>query len=236
MKPENDSEIELRHVRLERKAKTQISSDDGQGWAVSYSDMLMVLMSFFVIYFSFDDKQKESLVSKIAIEMRAKAGNSTKDLPSVAGSFSETEPQTAKHATPKISDIVEKLRAESISSEVSVDSDQLTIHLSDQVYASRQFAINKAIQMELGIILDTLSPFKEHVRITFIGHTDDSILQSQSKYLSNNLDLSSLRASRAISFAVGRGFDPRNLAIEAVASNVRNTRSLSIKVVPTSDN
>jgi flagellar motor protein MotB len=131
-----------------------------------------------------------------------------------------------------VAEIAEKLRSNSISSVLSPDADQLTIHLSDQVYASRQFAINNEIEVELGLLLDTLSPFKDRVRITFIGHSDNAPLQVQDRYLSSNLDLSSLRASRATSFAVGRGFDIRKLAIEAVGLDLRNSRTLSIKVVP----
>ena len=68
------AESYLRQVRIERRSKAQIASEDMQSWAVSYSDMLMVLMSFFVIFFSFEDKKRDDLVSQISLEMQAKSG------------------------------------------------------------------------------------------------------------------------------------------------------------------
>lgn len=42
--------------------------DEGHGWAVSYSDLLMVLMSFFIIFFSYNDKDKDKPPSDVLQE------------------------------------------------------------------------------------------------------------------------------------------------------------------------
>ena len=51
-----------------------IHVDEGHGWAVSYSDLLMVLMSFFIIFFSFNDKDKEKPPSDVLQEFAFSLG------------------------------------------------------------------------------------------------------------------------------------------------------------------
>ncbi|RYZ56260.1 MAG: hypothetical protein EOP07_12820, partial [Proteobacteria bacterium] len=61
----------LRHVRIEHK-KAQLSAEDSASWAVSYSDMLMVLMSFFIIFFSYDESKRSTILSELSTEMNGK--------------------------------------------------------------------------------------------------------------------------------------------------------------------
>jgi len=44
------------------------------------------------------------------------------------------------------------------------------------------------------------------------------------------MDLSALRASRALAYAIEQGFDRRFISIEAFAENERNARTLSLKI------
>lgn len=233
MQPKDNFDVDakIRHVRVEHRESTQILAEDNQGWAVSYSDMLMVLMSFFVIFFSFENEEKDSLFTKITLEMGARAGVSTGGGTAISGSGSSAT-LPAGSLEGGISQIADDL-SDSISLQVSVASaEEMTIHLSDNIYASRQFAVNAALRRELDIILDILEPNKAQLRIAFIGHSDTAQISNPQKLLANNFDLSSLRASRAMSYAVAQGYDPKHLAIEASASNLRDTRSLSVRVSP----
>ncbi len=265
---EKEANKEVRHVRLERKPSTQLAADDGQNWAVSYADMLMVLMSFFVIFFSFEGKQKESLLSKLAIEMQAKSdkaivsapqgtentGGSNGGAAQQAGGSSTGEQtpqqaaqqqaaqqqaaqqqaaqQQAEQTEQTMNSISTQLEKQLFTVSKEANVEQLTVHLSDQIYGRRQFALNPKLENELNQIFEIVKPHKDKVRIIFIGHSDSLPLTASGSYLANNLDLSSLRASRAISYATSRGFDARNLSIAAVAANMRNSRSLSLKIVP----
>jgi flagellar motor protein MotB len=112
------------------------------------------------------------------------------------------------------------------------NTEQLTVNLSDQIYGLRQFALNPKLENELNQVFETIRPHKDKLRIIFIGHSDSLPLSAPDSHLANNLDLSSLRASRAISYATSQGFDARNLSIAAAAENLRNSRSLSLKIIP----
>src|SRR4051812_25435211 len=69
-----------------KKAKTHIAEEEASAyfWVVSYADMLMVLMSFFIIYFEMEtltkekEKQKSevkkpSTISELVMALRDKA-------------------------------------------------------------------------------------------------------------------------------------------------------------------
>jgi flagellar motor protein MotB len=250
LRPPKEVNKEIRHLRLERKASTQLTADDGQTWAVSYADMLMVLMSFFVIFFSFEGKQKESLLSKLSIEMQAKsdkvivnasqgaentganggAGGKSGGVSSMGG---QTSQQATQQKTEQImSSISTQLEKQLFTVSKEANTEQLTVNLSDQIYGLRQFALNPKLENELNQVFETIRPHKDKLRIIFIGHSDSLPLSAPDSHLANNLDLSSLRASRAISYATSQGFDARNLSIAAAAENLRNSRSLSLKIIP----
>lgn len=228
MKPHNnnqkiiDPRASVRHVRIEHK-RVELSTDDSQSWAVSYSDMLMVLMSFFVLFFSYDEKKRDSMISDIALDMKGKISQ-VADAP------------TSGHqdfSSPMITNVKASILSLPINAKLSEREESLTIQLSGGLYAPKQFDLTDNAKSEVTKILETLKPYNAKVRIVFIGHTDSSVFtNSKNKYLENNFDLSSLRASRAMSLAVETGFDPAFLAIEAAASNLRNSRTLSIKIEP----
>jgi flagellar motor protein MotB len=56
------------HFSYQRKS---LAHDHSEGWAVSYADFLMVLISFFVIYFNMNDKESSapSSLSKIVLSL-----------------------------------------------------------------------------------------------------------------------------------------------------------------------
>ena len=55
-------------VVVRRHRSMSDHGDADHGWAVSYSDLLMVLMSFFIIFFSFDNSKK-SVIDQITMSL-----------------------------------------------------------------------------------------------------------------------------------------------------------------------
>ncbi|MEY4066263.1 MAG: OmpA family [Pseudomonadota bacterium] len=56
--------------QIERRKSAAFATDDSQTWAVSYADMLMVLMSFFVLFFSTDKKNGQNMLDKVASHLK----------------------------------------------------------------------------------------------------------------------------------------------------------------------
>ena len=218
----------LRHIRVEQRPKSQLSSEENQNWAVSYSDMLMVLMSFFIIFFSFNEEHPEkNIIRQISSQMhhqKPETGSLEKSQP-----HKKTLPVTTENTS--LQNISIAFKQNNIELSNGNDQSSLTVHLKDQLYSKRQFVIEGQVKDELKKVLQILLPYKDKLQITLIGHSDQLALSNAGFYLASNLDLSSLRASRALSFAIEEGYDPSQLTIQAATDQSRNTRSLSIKVV-----
>jgi flagellar motor protein MotB len=249
---------EVRHVRVEHRPKSALNHDEGQNWAVSYSDLLMVLMSFFVIFFSFNDpkvedkKEQKNLLEKIAVEIQDQKITKVPQNknPPVAVAQKTEQNQTSEKISPnpkklpdeapvnpvaaKFSAISKTLKTNDIPNTLSQSSNTLTIDLPDNLYRQKEFIVNDKVQKYLVRILGILKRDASTLKITFIGHTDSNVISRPGLYLSNNTDLSSLRASRALSVAIKMGFDQNSLSSQGVQSSIRNTRSLSIKIEPKS--
>ncbi len=217
---------QVRHVRLERRPKAQISAEEGS-WAVSYSDMLMVLMSFFIIFFSFEDEKKENIISKIAKEMVPGLSAA-----SIADTPASTQDSASASAGVSAKQVVSSLEKLALKVDWSSESDSLIVHLSDQLFRARKFEITGDVQKELNQVLTIMAPHRSHIHIKFIGHSDQRALSHTNTYLSNNNDLSALRASRALTYAMQKGFLPGNMSIESLGATERNSRTLSLKITP----
>ena len=60
--------------RTEHIVEAEAVSEESNGWAISYSDLLMVLMSFFIIFFSYQEEKPQDLLSDLAISFNGKQG------------------------------------------------------------------------------------------------------------------------------------------------------------------
>jgi flagellar motor protein MotB len=236
---------DVRHVRLERRPKTQLSNDDSTAWAVSYSDMLMVLMSFFVLFFSFEESKRQSIVSQIAMDMHistekevakdaAAGGGGKGSYPGLGAGNSLIPPAplgvVAKGGPFTITDLMTSFEQASYKVSSNDKKDVLVVNLSDEIFGSRQFDLTGPVKKELNKALELLTPYKDQIKIVFIGHSDSDALTKTNRFMTNNIELSSLRASRALEYAAELGFDPAFLTVEAAASTLRNTRSVSIRI------
>ncbi|MFP5518874.1 MAG: flagellar motor protein MotB [Bdellovibrionia bacterium] len=214
-----------RKVRVDpTKGGTEVH-DDGHSWAVSYADFLMVLLSFFVIFFSVDQNKKETIIDQISnnTELKDAGGKSGKQLERTIASHSTLPAGIDKVATEVEGFFVEKM-----------DKNQkLFIYFDDNIYPPGKIDLPAKQVEKLKEILTTLQPFNDEINITFVGHTDESVVsKSKNFYLANNFDLSSLRATRALQQAVKAKFDPRHMYAQGVAEHTRGTRTLSLVISP----
>ena len=65
-------------ARVERDDEVTFHEDENAHlWAVSYSDFLMALLAFFILFFSMDDTKKDQLILNLAQEFSTKANMET---------------------------------------------------------------------------------------------------------------------------------------------------------------
>lgn len=254
--------------RVERTDDEFHVEEGGELWAVSYADFLMVLLSFFVIFYSSDKNNQSVLERVVAFSLNEKGSSSGplkgEEQPNLKkriyaptesefGSESTTIgkqftdvlhreqskgdnknrlPSSTHHAGQESGvPLVNQLQAIGVGVEFRDKAQKVVIHLPDDIYWSGQTLLKPKAQKSYEEVLEKLRPFKDHISLTLLGHTDDQpVVRSRSELLSNNFDLSSLRATKAVQTAVRFGFPPTHLAAKGAAEFERPTRSLSIIV------
>lgn len=224
--------------RIVRGEPGALEEGDNHLWAVSYSDLLMVLMSFFVIYFSFDDTPagKNNMLSIVA---------GLKGQPVVSVPQDSTDPTRTKEGGPLAGiangpgsgnftrgseqSFQEKLK--SLGVRIDAPGKMLILHMEPNIFLPGQYQMTPEIEKRLSELTAVLLPHKDEIDIVVVGHTDSvSVHKSTNRYLSNNFDLSSLRALRALQVLLSQGFSEEQVSAQGAGENERNSRSLSLKI------
>lgn len=207
-------------ARIERENEVVVHEDENSHlWAVSYSDFLMALLSFFILFFSMDeplDKEKPFLkmISQLTVSP-------------VAGNGLRVENNDSRLPAGVV-DALQKLDIKLLK-----EKDSFVVDFPNDFYNSGEHNINLARKNIIVSFLNLIKPYQDHVNLYFEGHTDDTPLQKhKNDIVVDNFVLSSLRASSALGIARGIGFSEKNMYIQAASSNVRNSRSLSIRIEP----
>lgn len=217
-----------RKLRVERMARLpDAGGDDSHSWAVSYADFLMVLLSFFVVFFSQNEEQRGILIDIISAGQTGAASKAAAG-PTGAGSAAQSGlPEQTYQSLKEIADRVpgfELLR--------DTEKQLVILNFPDNIYAPGQYELRGEASQILDDVLIQLKSQIQNFEVRFVGHTDDVQLQRRrGKTLETNFDLSSLRASRALERAVKLGLPPSQLSTRGKAEFSRNSRTLSIVVV-----
>ena len=212
----------LKDVRVTRKSVIELKhSGDGHGWAVSYADMLMVLLSFFVLFFSLesDPEIAKSQLQVIAMNMKGESVPEEKLLSSMA--------QPAQNAR-QIASIAESLKIDGMKTEA--EKDRLLVYLENSTYRPGQYSISKELRKQILEFKERIAPYQDKISVTVIGHTDDKPLLYRNELLKDNFDLSSLRALTVLKFMISEGFPQHKGSARAASSFDRNSRSITFEI------
>ncbi|MFN8846368.1 MAG: flagellar motor protein MotB [Bdellovibrionales bacterium] len=206
--------------RVDREDPVEGIGEDGHSWAVSYADFLMVLLSFFVIFFSLEGDKKEEIYNRLIAGSPAAEGKAPTN-------YNDKLPSGVNSVLSKV---------EGLYVSRPDEKQKLYIYFEDNIYAPGQLDLNEDQVTKLKGILTQLEPFMKEINVTFIGHTDSSTVSaSRNRYIDNNFDLSSLRATKALQQAVRAGFNPDKMFAKGVAEHSRGSRTLSLVISPSGE-
>jgi len=211
--------------RIERREIQHIEEGDNSIWAVSYADLLMVLLAFFVIFFSFDSPQEQSKgLQSLAMGLK-NAG--------IAGFVKSTQGSSepgVDSPRPEVGLISKHLSAIG-ASEIKIEGESLQVLLPDNAFSNGQYKLSSEIRARLDSIYETLRPFERDLQIVVVGHADAlKYAAPLNEYLGDNFDLSSLRALRGLQYLLSKGFPHDQISAQGAADGVRNSRTMSLKV------
>lgn len=221
--PNNVQPIKKKRIPAPRVNRREFGGHGEGGdehlWAVSYSDLLMVLMSFFVIYFSFDsgEKAKDGLLN-IAVAMKGQA-------------VVDSEKPKPKETIPAGINGELRKQFENMNLRIDKPGNALVIQLEPDIFKLGEFKLDHRTEERLKEISDLIEPFKNSVDIVVIGHSDAAkVSRSKNQYMSNNFDLSSLRALKALQYMLTLGFPNDQISAQGAAENIRSSRTISLRI------
>jgi len=211
----NHSKIDQRLARIERDEVVEITEDENSHlWAVAYSDLLMVLLSFFILFFSIDNSQRDNLIIDLARGIASESKEVSTDV--------KTTHNKSMYADLK-----------DLNIELIQEKENLTLNFPNELFKPGQYQIEKSQALEITKALNLLTEYKNKINIYFEGHADSTpILNLKNNVIQDNFILSSLRATHALQLARKMGFSEKQLFAQANSSNTRNSRSLSIRIEP----
>ncbi len=224
----------IEDLQVERRRSSHGPAHGGEGWAVSYADMLMVLLSFFVMFFSLKEESPQTFndeLSKISLSMKSLGENRSAGATAPAGHqpASVAENATSHPAVGKdYSALAEALKIEGIT--VINEKSQLVLTLDDTAFAKANYSPNGRILGKVDQIVERLRPYSGKVQVTIVGHTDASRLRPRNDFLQDNFDLSSLRALRVLKHVLAKGFPENRATARAASSFDRDARSVSFVI------
>lgn len=210
-----------RKPRLIRRETRQEIHEDGHSWAVSYADFLMVLLSFFILFFSVDETKRQEIIDKVASAAQSKGG---------ANAQGKNRSIAKEDRLPAgLADITTGV--DGFYTQRANNSQKLFIYFDNDIFKPGQIDLPPAQIEKLKNILGRIEPFLDKINVTFEGHTDNTqVTLVKNRYIDNNFDLASLRATKALQLAVRAGLDPTKLFAKGVAEHSRGSRTLSLVI------
>lgn len=237
---------------MKRNTKKRHIEEHEESWAVSYADLLMVLMSFFIVFFNLESGKGENENELIDIISKPfKSGESEKFKgKQIAGTAQSGQINSLAELKDELRGLDIKVLGinkdgktirEKNEKGLSSDFDKenldivksmrgLLVELPNDVFNLGSYKINSDIESYIDNILSKISEYKEKITIVAVGHSDTVPVRAGKKVIDSNFVLSSLRASKAVEYIVSKGYDKNWVFGQAVSVENRATRSLTLKI------
>lgn len=244
-KPSEYSGESSRTLRVERVEEIEVGHEDEHSWAVSYSDLLMVLLSFFVVFFSFSENEgseKNKVLKAIEASVNkapngggpeAAGAKPVKSVATAPKSAPTTEPvlSQAKQTRASISAKIQKnIRDLKVLADKN-DTAALEIRLPDDIFELGKFSANDRVVTFLKEINKVIAPYSSSIDVYIIGHADQQSKFRKNNMIQDNFSLSALRAASALDVMLRLGFPQKHIFVQGAADNERVSRSLSVKII-----
>ncbi|HPD97501.1 MAG TPA: flagellar motor protein MotB [Synergistales bacterium] len=195
-----------------RRKKRPAEQEKSGNWLTTYGDMVTLILTFFVLLYSFSTLdvikfQKMIFSFRGAIGV-IDGGRTFEEDKAVFSGRTMTDSGQSRKQTPDILKVAQKIQAiirdEGLEKEVTVTVDQRGVVVSiaeGLLFATGQYELSRggeSILLILGMILEEIDN-----ELSIEGHTD-SVPLNRGGAVSDNWALSSLRAARIAAFFEGR--------------------------------
>ena len=222
--------------RIQRSPRSElVETGENMMWAVSYSDLLMVLLSFFVLFFSYGEKEKETKDSITKMVRRFETVTAPVD-----GTATTVAKAPEVTPAPKAEPVAEKLTLSqqllkvlpSDRIQANLDGDSIILRFGLNAYAPGQVRPPTAIQPQLNQLADILKPYLDEVDIVVVGHADTQKVRRNRKRFNDNLEVSLARSVRAVRYLENLGIPLAKMRSLGTGDQEIASRTISIILKP----
>lgn len=176
---------------------------DNTSWLFSYSDIVTLLLCFFIIFYVLEKKLDKKNVEYQLGEQKKKVQEEIK--------YRKFPYSLGKKIMNSLKEM-DSLKSQN----VLLHDNSVTIVIKDVEFFRRSSTIIlPEAQLALNKTLNKLRPFKDKIRINVRGYTDSIPLGDMKAkvWWKNNLELSIARALRTRSYIIAQGFDPSSIYV-----------------------
>lgn len=220
--------------RIQRAPRGElVETGENMMWAVSYSDLLMVLLSFFILFFSYDQKEKETKDSITKMVRRFETVTAPVEGSATTVAQAPTVSPKAETAAEKLTlsqQLLKVLPADRI--QANLDGDSIVLRFGLNAYAPGQVRPPTAIQPQLNQLTDILKPYLDEVDIVVVGHADTQKVRRYRKRFNDNLEVSLARSVRAVRYLESRGIPLAKMRSLGTGDQEIASRTISIILKP----
>ncbi len=243
IKQKSESVRPVRLNPIRRQKKHFFIEESESNWAVSYADMLMVLLSFFILFFSIDKDKRNGIIDQIRdVTSAPTSGNGSAPSSNLfgtgnGGTGSGSVTGTQIDSLDRIASSINVNNPSPLLFKTEIQKERLLLLLPDNIYLPGKLSLTPQGKEILTQLLKKIAPYANELILTFVGHTDEvKLVKRKGALLEDNLDLSAMRAARALSIAKSVGIKEEQLFVKGAGALLRKTRSLTLVLTPKGDN
>jgi chemotaxis protein MotB len=208
-------------------------------WAVSYVDVLTLLLCFFIVFYSAGEKDQKSNVMSVIVGEFGEKSSATPDADPGRGPANESTQKSEKASWMQSLNVVLQE-----NENVEMKTEAETVYVSfrtTEFFAPGKTELTTAGRKVVEKFAKVMTPHKDAVRVAVQGHTDGLKVSPGRHSYKDNWELSVLRATRVLSLLIKKGFDSSALSAEgyadtrSIAAEDLHPRRISFRIEPRLD-
>lgn len=217
-----------------KRRRSEIYEDPLQHlWAISYSDLLMVLMTFFILFYNFSTEVKKDetpgALENIIVALKSK-GEGTATGTGGGGGGAAKAIGNSQTPAQTVGALFQALQERQLNAVIDSHGKEIIIQFGADIFKPGQYTLSQDEKSDISEILKLVKPYEKSLLLTFVGHTDKIPFGQVNRLVNSNIVLSTLRASRAVEYAILQGISPQALSAQGVGEFERDSRTLSLKI------
>jgi len=202
----------LKSVREDLADLSPVREDESFLWITSYSDLVTLLLCFFILFFAIYSK-------RTVLEIKKKAATAAEQKLQKL-----TDPETIGLLTKEINEKFARLDAvfslihEIPGIETVKRRDHFLIIFNDgNFFDAGEYNLNIQGQYRMALVLERLIQNADKVFVEIQGHSDNTPVSNKHKKYSTNIELSTLRALSVFNYFKQFGFPDENMSVSGFA-------------------